>query len=122
MTKLTVGWEYYSSHFNKLTQEEFEKVEYEASMTVTRRCRPYVLATVLSNSEDVRNDILKDTVCYVAEALSEQYSHNIGTGINSVSNDGYSESYSITKREDADKEIIAVIRKWLSGTGMAGAL
>lgn len=122
MSKLEVSWEYYSSHFNKLTQEEFNNLQYEASRLVSRLCRPYVLKAVLENSEDTRNEYLNDAVCKVAEGMYEQAIHSIGSGVTSVSNDGYSESYAITKREDADKELTAIAKRWLSGTGLVGAL
>ncbi len=122
MSKLEVSWEYYSSHFNKLTEEEFNNLQYEASMIVTRVCRPYVLKAVLGNTEDSRNDFLNDAVCKVTEGMYEQTIHSIGSGVTSVSNDGYSESYAITKREDADKELTTIAKRWLTGTGLVGAL
>ena len=55
-------------------------------------------------------------------ALYVQETSGMGTGIASVSNDGYSESYKITTAAEKEAQIIALIREGLSGTGLAGAL
>ena len=46
----------------------------------------------------------------------------MGTGIASVSNDGYSESYKVTTAQEKETQLTSVIRSGLSGTGLAGAL
>ena len=46
----------------------------------------------------------------------------MGTGITSVSNDGYSESYKVTTAQEKEAQLTSVIRSGLSGTGLAGAL
>lgn len=52
----------------------------------------------------------------------KQESTGMGTGISSVSNDGYSESYKITTVAEKESQLISIARGGLSGTGLAGAL
>lgn len=44
-----------------------------------------------------------------------------GKGVASVSNDGYSESYTLTEQTALGDELTRSIKQWLSGTGMVGA-
>ncbi len=46
----------------------------------------------------------------------------MGTGVKSVTNDGYSETYNITTTAEMEEELRAIVRSGLSGTGLAGAL
>lgn len=46
----------------------------------------------------------------------------MGTGISSVSNDGYSETYHIKTEAEMEAQMVSLIRSGLSGTGLAGAL
>ena len=51
-----------------------------------------------------------------------QESTGMGTGVSSVSNDGYSESYKITTVAEKEVQLLSITRSGLSGTGLAGAL
>lgn len=66
-------------------------------------------------------DILQETICKTMDAQAEQEKSGAGRGLQSISNDGYSETYATTTAEAAAEEMAANIRAWLSGTGMAGA-
>ena len=116
-----MDWEDYHSRFagSKLTEEQFTAMAYQACSRVKRLCRPYVLKAVLENEDDYRNDRLKDAVCCVRY---EQGKVGVGTGVTSVSNDGYSESYAVTKKTDADLELDTLAKAQLYGTGLMGAL
>lgn len=120
---LTVNWEDYHSRFaDDMTEEKFDSLAGQACSRVKRMCRPYVLSTVLVDEGDYRNERIKDAVCTVINAA---YAHEVtgtGKGISSVSNDGYSESYVLTKREDAELELNSLVRSCLSGTGLMGAM
>ena len=54
--------------------------------------------------------------------MNVQEASGMGTGIASVSNDGYSESYKVTTAQEKEAQLTSVIRSGLSGTGLAGAL
>ena len=118
-----MNWEDYRSRFtDNITEEQFNLLSGQACSRVKRMCRPYVLNTVLMDEHDYRNERLKDAVCTVINAA---YAHEVtgtGKGISSVSNDGYSESYVLTKREDAELELNSLVRSCLSGTGLMGAM
>ena len=61
-------------------------------------------------------------VCELINALYVQETSGMGTGIASVSNDGYSESYKITTAAEKEAQLRSIARQGLSGTGSAGAL
>ena len=65
---------------------------------------------------------IQNTVCDLINALHTQEITGMGTGISSVSNDGYSESYKITTVAEKEVQLLSIIRSGLSGTGLAGAL
>lgn len=65
---------------------------------------------------------IQDTFCQLVDLIAVQEHTDVGTGVVSVSNDGYSESYQITTVEEKEKQFVALIRAGLSGTGLAGAL
>lgn len=54
--------------------------------------------------------------------MAVQDASGMGTGITSVSNDGYSESYKVTTVQEKETQLTSVIRSGLSGTGLAGVL
>ena len=65
---------------------------------------------------------IQNTVCDLVNALYMQETSGMGSGIASVSNDGYSESYKITTAQEKEAQLLAIARSGLSGTGLAGAL
>ena len=65
---------------------------------------------------------IHDTFCQLIGLMSVQENSGMGTGITSVSNDGYSESYKVTTAQEKEAQLTSVIRSGLSGTGLAGAL
>lgn len=54
--------------------------------------------------------------------MSIQDMSGMGSGIASVSNDGYSESYRITTDTELKSQLKSIVITGLSGTGLAGAL
>lgn len=113
-----VDWEYYSSLFNKVSKEDFDKAEKRAEMEV---------ATVIGprwdgiTEETYGYDKLKICICRVIDKMTEDDASGKGKGVSSVSNDGYSESYVIQTEEQLRSELYSSIRAWLSGTGLVGA-
>ena len=65
---------------------------------------------------------IQNTVCELMNAMYVQETSGMGTGISSVSNDGYSESYKITTAAEREAQLLVIIRGGLSGTGLVSAL
>lgn len=104
-----------------MTEQQFAALTYQACSRVQRLCRPYVLNAVLENKDDYRNDRLKDAICAV---INEMHGHDkvgAGSGVTSVTNDGYSESYALSKKSDAEQELNRTAKEQLYGTGLMGA-
>lgn len=112
-----IDWEYYNSHFPKVTEEEFNillpKAEMKAEIYTHYRCKD----TVGYKLEQV-----KAAIANLINALAEQADTGAGTGVASVSNDGYSESYTNVTKEQAENELKNVCFDWLSGTGLMGCM
>lgn len=126
---LYITWEYYSSLYNTVTEEDFDRLNTKACAKLDvythMRARNFMAAynadAVSPFQEQVHTQI-QNTVCELISLISVQDAAGMGTGIASVSNDGYSESYKVTTQAEKDAEVIALIQQGLSGTGLAGAL
>ena len=89
-----VSWEYYNSHFPKLSEDEFNAYVYQATVIVKNR-----LNKNFNDMNAEEQTKVKDCVCMILN--SKLYS--IGN-VSSVSNDGYSESYTNSKELSAQKD------------------
>ena len=124
-----VTWEYYSSLFSKVTKDEFHRHAVQAEKKINmftggraeQFLRSYDADTATSFQKRVYEALLL-TTCVVVNKLYLQETCGAGSGLSSVSNDGYSESYKVTTESERQAELDAVIRSGLSGTGLAGAL
>lgn len=67
-------------------------------------------------------DAIRMTMCELINNIAVQEASDMGTGLASVSNEGYSESYRITTASEKEAQLVCVIKNGLSGTGLAGAL
>lgn len=114
-----VTWEYYSSLFNKVPQESFEKAETLAEKEVCNVIGPIRWANI--TEETFGYEQLKDCICNVIDKMAADSKSGKGKGISSASNDGYSESYVVQTEEQLRSELQSSIRAWLSGTGLVGA-
>lgn len=114
-----ITWEHYTSLYNKITEEDFPRIEKEAEAKVRSVIGPIRWAEI--TEETFGYDILQDTIISVMHILADNEKNNIGKGISSVSNDGYSVSYSQTSKEEAEAELRDSIVNMLSGSGMVGA-
>jgi len=124
-----VDWEYYSSLYDNVSEEEFAKRNKQAEIKVNAvthgRAFAFEEGYSESNATAFQKQVheqIKTTVCELINAINEQETSGMGTGITSVSNDGYSESYNITTAEQKETQLLSIIRTGLSGTGLAGAL
>ena len=114
-----VNWEYYSSLFDKVSKDDFDRVEKHAEKAVSKVIGPIRWAVITENTFGYEQ--LKDCICNTMNELVEQENSGTGKGIASASNDGYSESYVIQTESQAREELNNSIRAWLSGTGLVGA-
>ena len=114
-----VSWEYYSSLYSVVTEDQFETAEALAEKEVIKVVG-LIHWSELNLEDEIYGDQLMDCICkvinYQAEAPKAQ-----GRGVASVSNDGYSESYVLQTQSQADEELGKNIRAWLSGTGLVRA-
>lgn len=114
-----VSWEYYSSLYNKITEDDFDKAE-----TLAEKEVKLVIGSIrwnLLDSTEFYYEQLQDCICNVIDKMADMQNVASGKGISSVSNDGYSESYFIQTESQSKAELQSCIRAWLSGTGLAGA-
>lgn len=114
-----VTWEYYSSLYDVIDENSFEKAELLAEKEVCAVVGPIRWATI--TEETFGYEQLKDCICNVMNKMAADNKSGKGKGVSSVSNDGYSESYVVQTEEQLRSELQSSIRAWLSGTGLVGA-
>lgn len=124
-----ITWEYYSSLYSEVPEDDFERMCRKASAKLDvfthMRARNFEIAFDAETATDFHKQVhtqIQNTVCELMGALYVQETSGMGTGIASVSNDGYSESYKITTAAEKEAQLLTIIRGGLSGTGLAGAL
>lgn len=123
-------WEYYSSLFTNISDEiEFDRLykraEGEMDRATHMRAREFCNAYDDENATDFQKmtrNAIKQTMCQLIDNIQLQEASGMGMGIQSVSNDGYSESYKITNAQEKEAQIREIIRNGLMGTGLAGAI
>lgn len=125
-----ITWEFYSSLYTNITDEkEFNRLSKLAEIKLNAITHMRAKHFVDAYSEDTATDFqkqvymqIRDTFCGLLNLMSMQEASGMGTGIASVSNDGYSESYKVTTMQEKETQLTSLIRSGLSGTGLAGAL
>lgn len=122
-------WGYYSSLHSAVNENAFVKAEARAEAEVRAAIGALRWEMIVSDIEagiftedDFRYKPLLDCICMTINYMAV-IGTRVGQGITSISNDGYSESYSgdLQKASDATEELRKNIRLWLSGTGLVGA-
>ena len=126
---LYIDWEYYNSLYDTVSEEDFDKLNAKACARLDvythMRARNFMAAYVHGTATPFQEQTytqIRNTVCELINIVSVQDATGMGSGIASVSNDGYSETYKVTTQAEKDAEVIALIQQGLSGTGLAGAL
>lgn len=114
-----VTWEYYSSLYQKVSKDDFDKAEKLAEKEICAVIGPIRWANITADTFGFEQ--LQDCICNVINKMAENKKSGKGKGVSSVSNDGYSESYVIQTEEQLRSELRSSIRAWLSGTGLVGA-
>ena len=124
-----ITWEYYSSLYSEVPEADFDKLVSKASAKLDvythMRARNFEASYDDATATDFQKQVhsqIQNTVCDLVNALYVQETSGMGSGIASVSNDGYSESYKITTAQEKEAQLLAISRSGLSGTGLAGAL
>ena len=125
-----ITWEQYRSLYTNIADEtEFNRLSKLAEIKLNGITHMRAKRFEDSYNEDTATDFqkqvhvqLQDTFCQLLATMSVQEASGMGTGIASVSNDGYSESYKVTTAQEKEEQLTSVIRSGLSGTGLAGAL
>lgn len=113
-----VTWEYYSSLYQKVSKDDFDKAEKLAEKEICAVIGPIRWANITADTFGFEQ--LQDCICNVINKMAENKKSGKGKGVSSVSNDGYSESYVIQTEEQLRSELRSSIRAWLSGTGLVG--
>lgn len=114
-----VTWEDYNSLYSKISEADFQRYETLAEKEVKKVIGP--IKWELVNEETFGYEALKDCVCNVMDRICEDEKSGRGRGLSSVSNDGYTESYSLINPSDLRGEMVSFIKSCLSGTGLIGA-
>ncbi len=125
-----ITWEQYRSLYTNIVDEtEFDRMsklaEIKLNSITHMRAKQFEDAYNEDTATDFQKQVhmqIQDTFCQLLAIMSVQESSGMGTGITSVSNDGYSESYKVTTAQEKEDQITSVVRSGLSGTGLAGAL
>lgn len=124
-----VTWEYYSSLYTDTPETEFDRLSMKSSSKLDvythMRARNFEADYAEDTATDFQKQIhmqIQNTVCELINAIYMLETTNMGSGIASVSNDGYSESYKITTAAEREAQLRAIAQNGLSGTGLAGAL
>lgn len=112
-----IDWEYYNSHFPKVSEEKFK----ELLLAAETKMEIYTHYRCL-NIDGYKLEQVKAAVANMINTIADQEKLKEREGINSVSNDGYSESYAQTTGEQREEALKNVCFDWLSGTGLMGCL
>lgn len=125
-----IDWEYYTRFYTEIAEKEtFErlcvKAERKLDVHTHMRASQFMKNHRKTCATDFQKRVyeqVKNTVCELVNAIYIQESSGMGTGITSVSNDGYSESYKVTTEPEKEAQLYSIIRSGLAGTGLAGVL
>lgn len=124
-----ITWEYYSSLYENVTEEEFNILSVRAEKKINLYTHMRVTLFIDSYDEETATgfekmvfDAIQITTCELINKISMQEASGARDGLTSVSNDGYSESYKITTQSEKEAELRAVVMAGLSGTGLVSAL
>ncbi len=114
-----VNWEYYSSLYSKVSESDFARAEQLAEKAVCSVIGPIRWTQI--TEETFGYEQLKDCICHVVDKMAADDAAGLGEGVASVSNDGYSETYTLQTAVQRAADLQTCIRLWLSGTGLVGA-
>ena len=124
-----ITWEYYSSLSGTVTKEEFWKIEKRATIFLDTFTHNRVKRFVGNYTEESATEFekmimgaIRLTMCELIDKMNTFSNTQAASGLASVSNGGYSESYHKMTETEKKSELQSIIRNGLAGTGLAGAL
>ena len=101
-----LDWEYYNSHFPKFDETQFNQYSYRAEAMVMK----YVNQEAITDS-NVRT--LKDCI---SDVLNSVILDDSSEGVSSISNGGYSKSFTQVSHADKRNKLEDIIAFWLGDT------
>lgn len=112
------SWEVYSTYYGEITdQSTFDRLNHRVSRLVDTFTGNRAKTATGEKAERV-----SDCVCELIDIMAGLDKSGAGRGIASVSNDGYSETYTASEPADVVKILRRAAYESLSGTGLMGAL
>ncbi len=124
------NWEYYTRFYAEIADKEtFDRLCAKAEMKMDVFTHMRASCFIKNHRKTYATDFQKrvymqilNTVCELVNAMYVQETSGMGTGVASVSNDGYSESYRITTEAEKEAQLFSIVRAGLAGTGLMGVL
>lgn len=124
-----ISWEDYSSMCAEVPEEAFErlsrKAEIKMNVVTHMRAGRFLSEYDSGQATDFQKQVygqIQATMRDLVNAVYTRETSSMGTGIASVSNDGYSETYHIKTEAEMEEQTVSLIRNGLSGTGLVSAL
>ncbi|MCX4339991.1 MAG: hypothetical protein OSJ72_10140 [Lachnospiraceae bacterium] len=124
-----ISWEDYKAISAEVPEEEFKRLRRKAEIKMNAvthmRAGRFLSAYGSRQATEFQRQVyeqIQATMCELIDALYTRETSDMGTGISSVSNDGYSETYHIKTETEMEAQMVSLIRNGLSGTGLAGAI
>lgn len=114
-----VTYELYTSYSGKSPESEFARLKKNAVRCLNRMTHNRAL---ILETTSYKYTSVQDAICRLIDQLYVQEQTAQGTGVKSVSNDGYSESYEAATPEQAAQQLRQICVDALSGTGLMSAL
>lgn len=118
MTTVYATFDLYSTYYGEITDEDaFDKLNYRVS-----RLLDTFTGGRAQNAEGKKAARLNDCACKLIDIIADLDKNGVGHGLESVSNDGYSEHYSASDSAQVTEILRRAAFQSLSGTGLMGAL
>ncbi|MCM1112874.1 MAG: hypothetical protein NC399_06425 [Muribaculum sp.] len=121
--------EYYRKLYGEISEAEFDRYRIRAAAKIAAlthgRAELFLEQYSGESATPCQRKVceqIRQTVCELIRCLQTQDRTGMGSGISSVSNDGYSESYKVATAAEKEAQLESIVRRGLSGTGLAGAL
>lgn len=111
-------WTYYQAAYGTIQEKSvFDRLNVKASLMLDT-----MSGRRAEHATGYKAERLKDAACQLIELIAVQEESGAGRGVSSVSNDGYSETYTARTPEEAHEMLRQCAFAALSGTGLMGAL
>lgn len=111
-------WTHYQAYYGAVEDKaEFDRLNYRVSAMLDA-----LTGRRAESATGYKAERLKDAACRMIDLLQVQEVSGAGLGISSVSNDGYSETYTDRTPEEVAELLRQSAFVALSGTGLMGAL